>query len=53
VWRWSGKELAQTDDLRVFATTAGGSGAGTVNLSGMGQAVGLTPKGHLYTDRSA
>ncbi|HLQ37666.1 MAG TPA: MG2 domain-containing protein, partial [Planctomycetota bacterium] len=51
VWRWQGKELQNLDDLRVFAVDASGSGASSLNLSGMGFAPGLLAKGFLFTDR--
>ena len=53
VWRYQGGELKNHDELRVFCVSASGSGAGSVNLSGMGYSPGLTAKGYLFTDRPA
>ncbi|MBM4063342.1 MAG: tetratricopeptide repeat protein, partial [Planctomycetes bacterium] len=50
-YRYRGKELQNLDGLRVFAVDGSGSGAGTVDLSGLGFAQGLQPKGYLFTDR--
>ena len=50
-WSWQDKALQNLDDLRVFAVDASGSGAGTVDLSGLGYSQGMQPKGYLFTDR--
>ncbi len=51
VYRCRSEELKNRDDLRVFAVDASGSGATTMDLSGMGYSVGLLPKGYLFADR--
>ena len=40
VWRYKGPELKNSDQLRVFAVNAAGSGAGSLDLSGMGYSEG-------------
>ncbi|MGE3172842.1 MAG: MG2 domain-containing protein [Planctomycetota bacterium] len=50
-WRFRGEELQNRDDLRVFAVAPGGSGASSLNLSGMGYSLGLQPKGYLFAAR--
>lgn len=51
VWRYAGKELADVDELQVFAVDSSGSGAGSLRLAGLGYSQGLTPKAYLFTDR--
>lgn len=51
VWRYRGNELQNRDDLRVLAVDARGSGATSLDLSGMGYSAGLVPKGYLFADR--
>lgn len=53
VWRFKGKELQTLDAMRVFAINAAGSGAGSLDLSGLGYSAGLSAKGYLFTDRPA
>lgn len=53
VWRLRSDELKNLGQLVVFGVGAGGSGASTVDLSGLGYSEGLTPKAHLLTDRPA
>ena len=50
-FRFRGNELKNCDSLRVFAVAAGGSGASSLDLSGMGYSAGLLPRGYLTTDR--
>ncbi|MEQ1633848.1 MAG: tetratricopeptide repeat protein, partial [Planctomycetota bacterium] len=50
-FRYRGEELKNHDDLRVFAVAPGGSGASSLDLSGMGFSAGLQPKCYLTTDR--
>lgn len=52
-WRYKGECLKNTDQLRVFAVAASGSGAGSLDLSGMGYSTGLQPVGYVFTDRPA
>ncbi len=53
VFQKSYEELKSVSDLRVFAVR-GGHAASTVNrLEGLGFAAGLSPVGHVYTDRPA
>ncbi len=47
------EELKTVNDLRVFAVREGHSASSLVNLEGLQFAVGLSPKGYLYTDRPA
>ncbi|MCB9870704.1 MAG: tetratricopeptide repeat protein [Planctomycetes bacterium] len=51
VWRYKGPELQRSDRLSVFAVDAAGSGASSLDLSGMGYSQGLTAKAYLYTDQ--
>jgi hypothetical protein len=53
VWRWKGKELQNLERLAVFAVNAAGSGASSLDLSGLGYSAGLVAKGYLFTDRPA
>ncbi|MBS0264090.1 MAG: tetratricopeptide repeat protein [Planctomycetes bacterium] len=46
-------ELKAATDLRVFAALEGHSASSQINLNGLQFAVGLSPKGYLYTDRPA
>jgi alpha-2-macroglobulin len=46
-------ELKTVNDLRVFAIKEGHSASSLINLEGLQFAVGLSPKGYLYTDRPA
>ena len=46
-------ELKSVRDLRVFAVQQGHMASTVNNLNGLGFAVGLTPRGYLYTDRPA
>ncbi len=52
-WRYRGDCLKNTDQLRLFAVAASGSGAGSLDLSGMGYSTGLQPVGYVFTDRPA
>lgn len=47
------EELKSVKDLRVFAEKEGHAASSQVNLEGLQFAVGLSPKGYLYTDRPA
>ncbi|MEZ5963421.1 MAG: MG2 domain-containing protein [Planctomycetota bacterium] len=51
VYRFRGAELKDCTQLRVFAVSAAGSGAGVLDLSGLGYSTGLQPVGFLFTDR--
>lgn len=51
VWRYKGEELKNLEQLRVFAFNAAGSGASTLDLSGLGYSPGLTAKGYLFSER--
>ncbi len=53
VYRFRGEALKDTAQLRVFAVSAGGSGAGLLALNGLGYSTGLQPVGYLFTDRPA
>lgn len=46
-------ELKTVNDLRVFAVREGHAASSLVSLEGLQFAVGLSPKGYLYTDRPA
>ncbi|TWT82533.1 tol-pal system protein YbgF [Planctomycetes bacterium CA13] len=46
-------ELRSVKDLRIFAVTDGHVASTENNLNGLDFAVGLTPRGYLYTDRPA
>ncbi len=46
-------ELKSVGDLRVFAVQEGHMASTVNNLNGLDFAVGLTPRGYLYTDRPA
>ena len=46
-------ELKTAEDLRVFAIHEGHAASTVTSLSGLEFAVGLSPKGYLYTDRPA
>ena len=46
-------QLKESTDLRVFAVQDGHIASTVTNLNGLDFAVGLTPRGHLYTDRPA
>ncbi len=46
-------ELKNAHDLRVFAVQEGHSASSLVNLEGLQFAVGLSPKGYLYSERPA
>ncbi|TWU42711.1 tetratricopeptide repeat protein [Novipirellula artificiosorum] len=46
-------ELKTVQDLRVFAVHQGHVASTVNNLNGLDFAVGLTPRGYLYTDRPA
>lgn len=50
-YTFRGEELKNRNDLRVFAVAPSGSGASTLDLSGMGYTPGLREKGMLVTDR--
>jgi TolA-binding protein len=47
------KELKSVADLRVFAVQEGHAASTVSNLAGLDFAVGLSPKGYLYSDRPA
>lgn len=47
------EQLADVSDLRVFAIHEGHMASTVTNLDGLDFAVGLTPRGYLYTDRPA
>jgi len=47
------EELAQCDDLRVFAVADGHVASNLIDLQELGRARGLTDKGYIYTDRPA
>ncbi|MFN0050915.1 MAG: MG2 domain-containing protein, partial [Planctomycetales bacterium] len=47
------EELKTVNDLRVFAVQEGHSASSRVSLEGLQFAVGLSPKGYLYTERPA
>ncbi len=51
VWRYRGDELQKCANLRAFVVNAAGSGASSLDLSGLGYATGLTAKGYVFTDR--
>lgn len=53
VFHRSYKQLAEANDLRVFAMAEGHTASNVVGLSGIGVASGLTDKGYIYTDRPA
>ncbi|MEO0479228.1 MAG: tetratricopeptide repeat protein [Planctomycetota bacterium] len=53
LFRHRGGELANLAELSVFASDATGSGAGTLGLSGLGLAEGLTQKTWMFTDKPA
>ena len=46
-------QLKESTDLRVFAVQDGHIASTVTNLNGLDFAVGLTPRGYLYTDRPA
>ncbi|MCG8650803.1 MAG: tetratricopeptide repeat protein, partial [Pirellulales bacterium] len=46
-------ELREVSDLRVFAVRQGHVASTVNNLNGLDFAVGLSPRGYLYTDRPA
>lgn len=46
-------QLKEVSDLRVFAVHEGHVASTVNNLNGLDFAVGLTPRGYLYTDRPA
>ncbi|MBT6483831.1 MAG: tetratricopeptide repeat protein, partial [Planctomycetaceae bacterium] len=48
-----GDELKTVSDLRVFAIHEGHAASSVTSLSGLDFAVGLAPKGYLYSDRPA
>jgi uncharacterized protein YfaS (alpha-2-macroglobulin family) len=47
------EQLKSVDDLRVFAIQAGHMASTVSNLNGLDFAVGLAPRGYLFTDRPA
>ncbi len=47
------EQLKSVDDLRVFAIQQGHMASTVSNLNGLDFAVGLTPRGYLFTDRPA
>lgn len=47
------EQLKTAEDLRVFAIHEGHAASTVTSLSGLEFAVGLSPKGYLYTDRPA
>ncbi|MBI3866706.1 MAG: tetratricopeptide repeat protein, partial [Planctomycetia bacterium] len=47
------EELKTVTDLRVFATQEGHAASSLVNLNGLNFAVGLSPKGYLFSERPA
>jgi len=51
VFRYRGPELKDGSELRVFAVSAAGSGAGVLDLNGLQYSTGLQPVGFLFTDR--
>lgn len=53
VFRGQFKELADAQDLRVFAMAGDHVASNVVGLQGVGVAQALTDKGYLYTDRPA
>ena len=53
VFRGEFKELAQSDDVRVFATIDGHVASNMIGLQGVGIGQGLADKGFLYSDRPA
>ncbi len=53
-WSFDDVEVLQkVGELRAFAVDAAGSGAGTLDLGGLGFSAGLTPKTFLVSDRPA
>lgn len=50
VWRYRGDSMRERR-LYVFATTAQGSGASTLDLSSLRTSQGLSPRGAVWTDR--
>ena len=53
VFRKKMNELQSLNDLRVFGMRDGSIASNILGLSGLGFSRGLSPKGYLYTDRSA
>jgi len=53
VFRKKMGELQRLNDLRVFAMRDGSIASNILSLSGLGFSRGLSPKGYIYTDRSA
>lgn len=53
VFRKKFEELNGLDDVRVFAGKGGSVASNDVSLQGLGFSQGLTPRGFIYTDRSA
>lgn len=47
------EELKTVTDLRVFATQEGHAASSLINLNGLNFAVGLSPKGYLFSERPA
>ena len=45
--------LKSVNDLRVFGTFEGHAASSQINLEGLQFAVGLSPRGYLYTERPA
>lgn len=52
-FQWRDAALRDVAELRVFAVDASGSGAGTLDLSGLGYDEGLTSRAYLFSDRPA
>lgn len=53
VFHSSADELANAEDVRVFAVAGGHTASNVINLNGLGVAQGLSDKGYIYTDRAA
>lgn len=53
VFHKSFKELAASEDVRVFAISDRHTASNMVGLSGVGAATGLSDKGYIFTDRPA
>jgi len=53
VFRKKFDELKDLGNLRAFAIRDGSVASNILNLSGLGFSKGLSPKGYIYTDRSA
>jgi uncharacterized protein YfaS (alpha-2-macroglobulin family)/TolA-binding protein len=53
VFRNAPKQLAGTEQVRVFAVADGHTASNTISLGGIGVGKGLEERGYLYSDRAA